>query len=90
MADGIEQPIVTYYPESGYLYIETGQPLGVGQSIAKDVVVFHHPDDMTKIVGIRIGEVERADVILEPFLEAAKDRRIRAGEPGPERSPNPL
>ena len=81
MADTLEQPIVTYYPESGYLYIETGQPLGVGQSIAKDVVVFHHPDDMTKIVGIRIGEVERADVILEPFLGALKVRRLPAREP---------
>ena len=83
MADTLEQPIVTYYPESGYLYIETGQPLGVGQSIAKDVVVFHHPDDMTKIVGIRIGEVERADVVLEPFLGTLEVRRLPAREPLP-------
>lgn len=70
MGDSLEQPIVTYYSESGYLYIETGRPLGVGQTIAKDVVVFHDTEDATRIVGIRIGEVERADVILKPFLGA--------------------
>lgn len=83
MADSIEQPIVTYYPDSGYLYIETGRPLGVGQTIAQDIVVFYDPDDMTKVVGIRIGEVERAEVILEPFLGAAKAHQLYARDPGP-------
>ena len=61
-------PKVTYYSESGFLYIATDRPFGVGETIADGVVVYHDQDDFKRIVGICIGE--GADVILQPFLDA--------------------
>lgn len=66
--DIIPEPKVTYYPESGILYVETGAPFGDGETIAKNVVVFYDREDESKVVGVCIGR--GADVILKPFVDA--------------------
>lgn len=69
-------PKVTYLPEEGYLYIETDRPFGVGETIAKDVVVFRDREDPSMVVGLCIGR--GADVILQPFVDAILAQHDRA------------
>ena len=62
------EPIVTYHPEDGVLYIETGRPFGDGETIAKNVVIFYDRENQSQVVGlcIEIG----AETILKPFVDA--------------------
>ncbi len=77
----IPEPVVTYYPEEGYLYIETGRPFGDGETIARNVVVFYDREDETRVVGVCI-EME-AEAILKPFVDAILARHgIVTGVPG--------
>ena len=62
------EPIVSYYPEDGYLYIETGRPFGDGETIAKNVVVFYDQEDESQVVGLCIGWGAKG--ILKPFVDA--------------------
>ncbi len=64
----VPEPIVTYYPESGYLYIETGRPFGDGETIARNVVIFHDRENESEVVGLCIGW--EAEYILKPFVDA--------------------
>ena len=64
----VPEPIVTYYPDEGTLYVENGKPFGDGETIAKNVVVFYDRENQSKVVGvcIELG----ADVVLKPFVDA--------------------
>ena len=64
----VPEPIVTYHPEDGVLYIETGRPFGDGETIAKNVVIFYDRENESEVVGlcIEIG----AETILKPFVDA--------------------
>lgn len=67
------EPIVTYYPEDGMLYVETGRPFGDGETIAKNIVVFHDRECPSKVVGICFEFAP--EVILKPFVDAELVRR---------------
>ena len=62
------EPVVTYYPESGYLYIDIGRPFGDGETIAKNVVIFYDRENESEVVGMCIGYGAKG--ILKPFVDA--------------------
>ena len=61
------EPVVKYFPETQSLWIDSGQTLGEGETIAKGVVVFYGKDDSTIAEGVRI---ELAEHTLKPFVDA--------------------
>lgn len=61
------EPLVEYYPDTQALRISNGRPLGVGDDVAKDVVVFFDSEDESEVVGLYIAS---AEVVLKPFVEA--------------------
>ena len=61
------EPVVRYFPETQSLWIDSGQTLGEGETIAKGVVVFYGKDDDTAAEGVRI---ELAEHVLKPFVDA--------------------
>ena len=68
MDQDVPDPIVTYYPDEGVLYVETGKPFGEGETIAKNVVVFYDRENKCEVVGVCIEF--GADVVLKPFVDA--------------------
>ena len=80
-ANHFPEPVVTYYPEEGYLYIETGRPLGDGETIARNVVVFYDREDENRVAGICIEM--GAEAVLKPFVDAILSKHgIIQGVPG--------
>ena len=80
-ASQLPEPVVTYYPEEGYLYIETGRPFGDGETIARNVVVFYDREDESRLAGICIEM--GAEAVLKPFVDAILARHgIAPGIPG--------
>ena len=61
------QPLVKYYPETETLYVTNGKPLGEGDNVAKDVVVFYDQENECEVVGLYI---ECAELVLKPFVDA--------------------
>ena len=61
------EPVVRYFPETQSLWIDSGKPLGEGETIAKGVVVFYGKEDSAAAEGIRIELAEQA---LKPFVDA--------------------
>ena len=61
------EPVVKYFPETQWLWIDSGKPLGEGETIANGVVVFYGKGDATQAEGIRI---EFAEDVLKPFVDA--------------------
>ena len=74
-------PLVKYYPETETLYITNGKPLGEGDNVAKDVVVFYDRDNGSEVVGLYI---ESAEWVLKPFVDAilAKHGVAKVGASG--------
>ncbi len=65
------EPIVTYYPDSQSLRIETGKPQVDGETIANGVVVFYDAEDSNSVSGIYIYG---AEALLKPVIESALAR----------------
>ena len=61
------QPLVKYYPDTETLYVTNGKPLGEGDNVAKDVVVFYDQENECEVVGLYI---ECAELVLKPFVDA--------------------
>ena len=61
------EPVVKYFPETQSLWIDSGNLLGEGETIAKGVVVFYGKEDDTVAEGVRI---ELAEHVLKPFVDA--------------------
>ncbi|MCE2500429.1 MAG: hypothetical protein J4G13_06160 [Dehalococcoidia bacterium] len=61
------EPVVKYFPETQSLWIDSGNSLGEGETIAKGVVVFYGKEDDTVAEGVRI---ELAEHVLKPFVDA--------------------
>ena len=61
------KPLVKYYPETETLYVTNGKPLGEGDNVAKDVVVFYDKENECEVVGLYI---ECAELVLKPFVDA--------------------
>ena len=65
------EPHVVYYPETGTLYISTlpnATPLGDGDTIAKDVVVFYDHERGQEVVAVCIQFA--APSVLKPMIDA--------------------
>ncbi len=61
------EPVVKYFPETQWLWIDSGKPLGEAETIANGVVVFYNKADPTQAEGVRI---EFAEDVLKPFVDA--------------------
>ena len=61
------ESIVKYYADTETLYVANGKPLGEGDNVAKDVVVFYDKENECEVVGLTI---ECAEEVLKPFVEA--------------------
>ena len=61
------EPVVTYFPDSQWLWVDSGKPLGEAETIANGVVVYYGKDDAGQAEGIRI---EFAEAVLKPFVDA--------------------
>ena len=77
------EPVVKYFPETQSLWIDSGNQLGEGETIAKGVVVFYSKEDDTLAEGVRI---EFAEHVLKPFVDAT----IAKYGSSPERRKNPV
>ena len=63
------KPVVTYYPDGGWLDISNGKPFGEGETIAQGVVLFYDRADERQVVGISI--MGGAKYLFEPLVNEA-------------------
>ena len=56
------EPVVKYFPETQSLWIDSGNSLGEGETIAIGVVVFYGKEDDTAAEGVRIELAEHVTV----------------------------
>ena len=61
------EPAVKYYADTETLCITNGRPMGEGDDVCKDVVVFFDRENPSEAVGLTI---ECAEEVLKPFVEA--------------------
>lgn len=61
------EAVVKYYADTETLYVTNGKPLGEGDNVAKDVVVFYDQENECEVVGLYI---ECAELVLKPFVDA--------------------
>ncbi len=61
------EPVVRYFPETQWLWVDSGKPLGEAETIANGVVVYYGKDDAGQAEGVRI---EFAESVLKPFVDA--------------------
>ncbi len=71
---------VVYIPENQVLYIENGRRREDAEEMAEDILVYYDQDDETAAVALCI---ERAEVVLKPFVDAILARYGVKREPAP-------
>lgn len=64
------QARVEYDPKGQILRIENGQASAVGEEIAEDVIVHYDRDDDDAPVSAVAIRIDRAEVVLRPFVDA--------------------
>ena len=66
------EPHVTYYPDTQTLWVKSGRPLGDGETVARNVVVFYDRERPDEVVAVCIEMW--AETVLEPFVDAILEK----------------